>query len=66
VIQGGARPSFFYAAKVKKFHTTDEEVSLDKRKEMWYNGRPAFICAPATFIITFYYTIFLHESQEAK
>lgn len=33
---------------------------------MWYNGRPAFICAPAIFTITFYYTIFLHESQEAK
>ena len=27
---------------------------------MWYNGRPAFIC------ITFYYTIFLRKSQEAK
>ena len=33
---------------------------------MWYNERPAFICAPATFTITFYYTIFLRKSQEAK
>ena len=33
---------------------------------MWYNGRPAFICAPAIFTITFYYTIFLRRSQEAK
>lgn len=33
---------------------------------MWYNGRPAFICAPAIFTITFYYTIFLRGSQEAK
>lgn len=33
---------------------------------MWYNGRPAFICAPAIFTITFYYTIFLRRSQEAN
>lgn len=66
MIQGGVRPSFFCAAKVKKFYTEDEEISLDKRKEVWYNGRPAFICAPAIFTITFYYTIFLRGSQEAK
>lgn len=33
---------------------------------MWYNGRPAFICAPAILGIIFYYTIFLRKSQEAK
>lgn len=33
---------------------------------MWYNGRPAFICAPAIFTITFHYTIFLRKSQGAK
>lgn len=33
---------------------------------MWYNGRPAFVCAPATSSITFYYTIFLPQSQETK
>lgn len=66
MIQGGGSPLLFYAAKMKKFHTTDEKFFLDKRKEMWYNGRPAFICAPAIFTITFHYTIFLRESQEAK
>lgn len=33
---------------------------------MWYNGPPAFVRAPAIFTITFYYTIFLRGSQEAK
>lgn len=33
---------------------------------MWYNGRPAFVRAPATFTITFYYTIFLPQSQQAN
>lgn len=33
---------------------------------MWYNGLSAFVCSPATFSITFYYTIFLRKSQGAK